>query len=365
MLLTVMRRKLLWRAEKHDGSLAPSRIPVLLGPSTLVSRPFRAVKWCRVNQPSVAHIGGRQGVNVKEFTRLHSVMELAAVGAALAMLSELYVAGTAATLSTSASSTPHNLDVGAGWLHFAAIAVVFGAAGAACREQVRKSGWAQATETGTATVATLLIAIGSLIAVAAHTGGSAASGLQAVGYGLWGLLLGVHGAAVSPKEHRQPRGRPQAGLWVVAGTGLIVAAVGRGLMGAASTTRVLVANPAIDAAGILIVAGTIAWAVRRQCLGQTQQARLVFAGLVMLAFSDVVAAVYEGVYVNAINPSLDGVRLTLLLGAVLGTAGFALLCTAAVIQTKATAALPPDLMPAGSGSTPARPPDMSIPSAYA
>jgi hypothetical protein len=246
-------------------------------------------------------MGGRQGVNVKEFTRLHSVMTLAAVAAALAMLSELYVVGTAATLSTSASSTPHVLDVGAGWLQFAAAVVVLGAAGAACRHQVRKSRLVHATETGTAMVATLLIAIGSLMTVTAYTGGSGASWFQAVGYGVWGLLLGAHGAVVSIKEHRQPPSHLQAGLWVVAGTGLIVAAVGNAVMGAASTTRAMVASPAIDAAGVLIVAGTIAWALRRHCLDQSQPVRLVFGGLVMVAFSDVVAAIYEGVYVNAIT----------------------------------------------------------------
>jgi hypothetical protein len=232
-----------------------------------------------------------------------------ALGVALLLASD-------ATLAASSSAASGDLAQAGRWLQFVAAMGLLAAVCTAGWEAVVRSEWAAGAEIAAAALGTLLLTIG-LAAVAASNGSDPAGPVTvSVGIGVWALLTLSRAARASLAEQghahaarsaflgREHQG--QADLWLAAAIGLFILAIGYGLT-SAGTTGPEVAAGVLEAAGVAMLAGSVAIARSRRML-DAHPVPVVLVGLALLAISFLAYAIVAGLDFS--EPSALGAGLT-------------------------------------------------------
>ena len=237
-------------------------------------------------------------------------MALLVAGAVVFVLGTAFVLASDATLPSSSGASSDLAQAGH-WLQFLAAVCLLGAVCIAGWEVIVRSDWAAGAEIAAAALGTLLFMIG-LAAFAASNGSSPAAAVtEAVGIGVWALLVlsraaraslaeqgPIHGAtahgAVQEARSALPgdRGR-QADLWLAAAIGLFALAIGYGFTSAASSRGPGVAAGLLQAVGVAALAGALAVARTRQML-HSRLVPVILVGLALLAISFLAYAVVAG-----------------------------------------------------------------------
>ena len=241
-------------------------------------------------------------------------MALLVAGAVIFVLGMAFVLASDATLS---SSSPGSGDLGqAGrWLQFLAAACVLAAVCTAGWELIVASEWAAGAEIAAAALGALLLTIGLAAFAASNGSSSSASVTEAVGIGVWALLVLSRAARASlaeqgPAHTAVPgmlgaapaaggRGR-QADLWLAAALGLFALAIGYGFTSAVGSTGAGVAAGVIQAIGVAVVAGSVAVARSRHLLN-SRPVPVVLIGLALLALSFLAYAVVTGLSFSTLS----------------------------------------------------------------
>lgn len=227
---------------------------------------------------------------------------LLVAGAVVFVLGTAFLLASDATLPSSAGASGDLAQAGH-WLRFLGGLSLLGAVCTAGWEVIVASQWAAAAEVAAAALGTLLFVIG-LAALAASSGSSPAAAVtEAVGAGVWALLVLSRAARTSLAEQGPlpavaqaapgagPRGR-QADLWLAAAVGLFALAIGYGFTSAGSTGPQVAAG-VLQAAGAGALAGAVAIARSRHLLA-SRPVPLVIAGLALLAVSFLAYAIVAG-----------------------------------------------------------------------
>jgi hypothetical protein len=230
---------------------------------------------------------------------------LLVAGAVVFILGTAFVLASDATLPSSSGASGDLAQAGH-WLQFLAAVSLLGAVCIAGWEVIVRSDWAAGAEIAAAALGTLLFMIG-LAAFAASNGSSPAAAVtEAVGIGVWALLVlsraaraslaeqgPVHGAAQEARS-ALPGGRGrQADLWLAAAVGLFALAIGYGFTSAASSRGPGIAAGLIQAVGVAALAGAVAVARTRKML-QSRPVPVILVGLALLAISFLAYAVVAG-----------------------------------------------------------------------
>lgn len=239
---------------------------------------------------------------------------LLVAGAVVFVLGTAFVLASDATLPSSSGASGDLAQAGH-WLQFLAAVCLLGAVCIAGWEVIVRGDWAAGAEIAAAALGTLLFMIG-LAAFAASNGSSPAAAVtEAVGIGVWALLVlsraaraslaeqgpvqggpvqgPVHGAAQEARS-ALPGGRGrQADLWLAAAIGLFVLAIGYGFTSAAGSRGPGIAAGLLQAVGVAALAGAVAVARTRKML-HSRPVPVILAGLVLLAISFLADAVVAG-----------------------------------------------------------------------
>lgn len=221
---------------------------------------------------------------------------LLVAGAVVFVLGTAFLLASDATLPSSAGASGDLAQAGH-WLQFLGGLSLLGAVCTAGWEVIVASNWAAAAEVAAAALGTLLFMVG-LAALAASDGSSPAAAVtEAVGVGVWALLVLSRAARASLAEqgpaNAVPGGRGrQADLWLAAAIGLFALAIGYGFTSAGSTGPQVAAG-VLQAAGAGALAGSVAAARSRQLLG-SRPVPVVIAGLALLAVSFLAYAIVAG-----------------------------------------------------------------------
>jgi hypothetical protein len=221
---------------------------------------------------------------------------LLVAGAVVFVLGTAFLLASDATLPSSAGASGDLAQAGH-WLQFLGGLSLLGAVCTAGWEVIVASEWAAAAEVAAAALGTLLFMIG-LAALAASAGSSPAAAVtEAVGAGVWALLVLSRAARASLAEQGAPpavpggRG-PRADLWLAAAIGLFALAIGYGFTSAGSAGPQVAAG-VLQAAGTGALAGSVAAARSRHLLG-SRPVPVVIAGLALLAVSFLAYAIVAG-----------------------------------------------------------------------
>ena len=237
-------------------------------------------------------------------------MALLVAGAVVFVLGTAFVLASDATLPSSSGASSDLAQAGH-WLQFLAAVGLLGAVCIAGWEVIVRSDWAAGAEIAAAALGTLLFMIG-LAAFAASNGSSPAAAVtEAVGTGVWALLVlsraaraslaeqgPIHSAtahgAVQETRSALPGGRGrQADLWLAAAIGLFALAIGYGFTSAASSRGPGIAAGLLQAVGVAALAGALAVARTRQML-HSRLVPVILVGLALLAISFLAYAVVAG-----------------------------------------------------------------------
>jgi hypothetical protein len=268
-----------------------------------------------------------------EILRSRHAMVLATLAAVLAVVAEVIGVVGFATLDVRNPGAFADLGHAHDWLFFAGWVLGLGAVGLATWERIvadqQGVGPANAItlELIGASVATLLLALGSLVS-AASSGSSAGDTLSAVGIGLWGLLA-LSRAGRENLADRQAAGHRsgrQSALWLAVSAGVVLLAVGSGIAFDPSNQGSSMASGILSAVGVGVWATATAVARRHGLLRSSLVPRIVVA-LVLGAASYIAQAVLAGVVFGP-NGTVTGLRiggaiLLALLGLSLGCFGSA------------------------------------------
>jgi hypothetical protein len=231
-------------------------------------------------------------------------MALLVAGAVIFVFGTAFVLASDATLPSSSGASSDLAQAGH-WLQFLAAVGLLGAVCVAGWEVIVRSDWAAGAEIAAAALGTLLFMIG-LAAFAASNGSSPSAAVtEAVGIGVWALLVlsraaraslaeqgPVHGA-VQEARSALPGGGRQADLWLAAAIGLFALAIGYGFTSAASSRGPGIAAGLLQAVGVAALAGALAVARTRQLL-RSRPVPVILAGLALLAVSFLAYAVVAG-----------------------------------------------------------------------
>jgi hypothetical protein len=228
-------------------------------------------------------------------------MALLVAGAVVFVLGTGFLLASDATLSSSPGASGDLAQAGR-WLQFAGVACLLGGVCTAGWEVVVRSEWAAGAEIAAAALGMLLLTI-DLAAYAASNGSSpAASVTGAVGIGVWALLVLSRAARASLAEQGPAQGAAvphpgghgrQADLWLAAAIGLFVLAIGYGFTSAAGSSGPGIAAGLLQAAGMAVLAGSVAIARSRHMLS-SGPVPAVLIGLALLAVSFLAYAVVAG-----------------------------------------------------------------------
>ena len=248
---------------------------------------------------------------------------LLVTGAVVFVLGTAFLLASDATLASSSPGASGDLAQAGRWLQFLAAVCALAAVCTAGWEVIVRSEWVAGAEIAAAALGTLLLTIG-LAAYAASNGSSpAASVTEAVGIGVWALLVLSRAARASLAEGGLPhpagpgprsavpggtvpggavlggggagpggRGR-EADLWLVAAVGLFALAIGYGFTSAASSPGAGTAAGLLQAIGVAALAVSVAVARSRRML-DSRPVPGVIAGLALLAVSFIAYAVVAG-----------------------------------------------------------------------
>src|SRR5690242_6139233 len=233
-------------------------------------------------------------------------MALLVAGAVVFVFGTAFVLASDATLPSSSSASSDLAQAGH-WLQFLAAVALLGAVCVAGWEVIVRSDWAAGAEIAAAALGTLLFMIG-LAAFAASNGASPSAAVtEAVGIGVWALLVlsraaraslaeqGSVNSAVQETRSALPgggQGRRQADLWLAAAIGLFALAIGYGFT-AASSRGPGIAAGLLQAVGLAALAGALAVARTRQML-HSRPVPVILVGLALLAISFLAYAVVAG-----------------------------------------------------------------------
>jgi len=234
-------------------------------------------------------------------------MALLVAGAVVFILGTAFVLASDATLPSSSGASGDLAQAGH-WLQFLAAVALLGAVCVAGWEVIVRSDWAAGAEIAAAALGTLLFMIG-LAAFAASNGSSPSAAVtEAVGIGVWALLVlsraaraslaeqGPVNSAVQETRSALPdgggQGRRQADLWLAAAIGLFALAIGYGFT-AASSRGPGIAAGLLQAVGLAALAGALAVARTRQRL-RSRPVPVILVGLALLAISFLAYAVVAG-----------------------------------------------------------------------
>jgi hypothetical protein len=245
-------------------------------------------------------------------------MALLVAGAVIFVLGTAFLLASDATLS---ASSPGSGDLGqAGrWLQFLAAVCVLAAVCTAGWELIVRSDWAAGAEIAAAALGALLLTIGLAAFAASDGSSSSASVTEAVGIGVWALLVlsraaraslaeqgpartaapGMLGTVAGPAPAAGGRGR-QADLWLAAALGLFALAIGYGFTSAIGSSGAGVAAGVIQAIGVGVVAGSVAVARSRHLL-TSRPVAVVLIGLALLALSFLADAVVAGLSFSTLS----------------------------------------------------------------
>jgi len=265
-----------------------------------------------------------------EATRSATAMALAVAAALFVALGKVLMAVAFAVLSGPARvGTAHDLSTAGAWLAAVGGAVAVVALGWAAWAMVLRRSATDAVELGAAAAATLLVAVGLLVAAATSpTGSEAANVVGAIGFGAWAILLVTRAARRSLLEEAQPGLPHQAALWLCAGVGLVLVAVAVGLPDASVADKGLaVATAVLWALGLAALTAAIELARRKGFL-VTRRWRELVAGLAILVASYVIATVVAAAVFGP-TASLTAVRIGVPLAAAVAAAGLVVLALAA------------------------------------
>jgi hypothetical protein len=254
---------------------------------------------------------------------------LLVAGAVVFGLGTAFLLASDATLPSS-SGASGDLGQAGHWLQFLGGVGLLGAVCTAGWEVILRNERAAAAEVAAAALGTLLFMIG-LAALAASDGSSPAAAVtEAVGIGVWALLVLSRAARVSLAEQGpvpgvvpearggivpearggvMPEAREgivpeargavpaaggrQADLWLAAAIGLFALAIGYGFTSAANSTGPAIAAGLLQAAGVGALAWSVAVARSRRRLS-SGLVPLVLGGLALLAVSFLAFAIVAG-----------------------------------------------------------------------
>ena len=265
-------------------------------------------------------------------------MALLVAGAVVFVLGTAFLIASDATLASSSLGASSDLAQAGRWLQFLGGACALGAVCTTGWELVLRSEWVAGAEIAAAALGTLLLVIGLLVSAASNGSSTEAVVTGAVGIGIWALLVLSRAARTSLAEqgpaHSVAQGTGtvvpgshghQADLWLAAAIGLFVLAIGYGLSSAAGSRGPGIAAGLLAAAGVAVLAGSVAVARSRGLL-QSRPVPGVLTGLALLAVSFLAAAIVAGLAfgtLTALGASLAVVTAIELAGvAVLGVAAW-------------------------------------------
>lgn len=233
-------------------------------------------------------------------------MALLVAGAVVFVFGTAFVLAADATLPSSSSASSDLAQAGH-WLQFLAAVALLGAVCVAGWEVIVRSDWPAGAEIAAAALGTLLFMIGLAAFASANGSSPSAAVTEAVGIGVWALLVLSRAARASLAEQdpvnsavQETRsalpgggqGHRQADLWLAAAIGLFVLAIGYGFT-AASSRGPGIAAGLLQAVGIAALAGALAVARTRQML-HSRPVPVILVGLALLAISFLAYAVVAG-----------------------------------------------------------------------
>ena len=243
-----------------------------------------------------------------EVTERGAASRWAAGAYALGLLFTVIAYATLSADSTSGVNTFRNLGHASDWLQFVGFLIALSAVCAAGWESLRSRRRDIIAELGMAAVATLLVAIGSLIQAASSSMLSTANVLSAIGIGLWAILTLSRAARYNLAEQQAPGSQARlAPLWLTASLALVLLAIGSGLTVELTDRGLGIASGILQALGF----GILAWvliASRASNMLQARAVRSVIKGLVLSALASVVAAVVAGIVFTP-HATLKGLRI--------------------------------------------------------
>jgi hypothetical protein len=230
---------------------------------------------------------------------------LIVAGAVVFVLGTGFLLASDATLASSTPGASGDLAQAGRWLQFVAWACLLGAVCTAGWETISHSDWAAGAEIAVAALGALLLTIGSAAFAASNGSSPAAAVTNAVGIGVWALLVLSRAARASLAEQGPARGaaqgaavpgnggRRQADLWLAAAIGLFALAIGYGFTSAAGNQGPGIAAGLLQAVGVAVLAGSVAAARSRQMLS-SRPVPVVLTGLALLAVSFLAYAIVAG-----------------------------------------------------------------------
>ncbi len=270
-----------------------------------------------------------------ELTRSRSALALGGVGALLLALGEVLSLVGYATLSPDHPSTFHDIVQGSVWVTFAGMLLVFAAAAGVAWVFVLARRYGDLWEVGLAAAATLLVAIGALLAATEVFDGSsqASNVVTALGFGGWALLaLGI-AAVRSFGETRSPGQRRASPYWLVAAGSLLLVAISAGLPASSSGDSVPgVVAGILSAVGVAVLVVTFGVARSRQLI-VTRSFPVLAAALAAFVVWQVSQAVAAGT-LFAPSATLTTARVVGSVTGALGAIAYALLGQASWLRMR-------------------------------
>lgn len=264
-----------------------------------------------------------------ELTRSRVALALAGTAAGLLALSSALAVVAYAVLSPSGTS-PSGLATASDWVGFGGAFTAFAAVGAVAWGFVLADRYGDLWEVGSAAAATLLLAIGSLVAATevSSTSSQAANVTEAIGFGMWAAIAIAVAAVRSVAESKHPGRRKTAGYWLAAAAGLVLVAIAAGL----PEPQLLDSTPGIvagvvGALGIAVIAVTLGVARSRQVI-RTGAFSVVAAGLGLLAAWEVGVAVTSPIVFSP-SVTLTTARVGLSAPRAIAAVGYVVLAAAA------------------------------------
>lgn len=270
-----------------------------------------------------------RGGNLIEITRSRFALVFTAVGALAVSISYVVNAAAIATLSSyQESGTTRDLIITDKWLRAVGAVLVLIALGTVAWKLILRSQAADFWEVAGATVATLLYAIGRLIAAAqAMTSPELANILAAIGIGGWAIVLVAGAGRHSILQHVVPSAPRTAGLWLAASIAALLLAVSAGLPTASLTDQGLeLATTILSLAGTAILIATLTVARTKGFITWNRPALMI--GLWLLA-GTAAGEVGLGAVIFGPSPSLTSIRIGFPIVYALGASAYFVLAVAA------------------------------------
>ncbi|HET6966423.1 MAG TPA: zinc ribbon domain-containing protein [Acidimicrobiales bacterium] len=265
-----------------------------------------------------------------EIVRSHRPVGLLLAGAGLLALGSLLIGIGFATLTENSFRTTHDLLRAAGWLTFAAVATALAAVGEAAWVHLVRCGWLAGGELLGAAGASLLVAIGVLLAAASPEASSDTGAvLAAIGLGGWLVLLLFNAARRAIAEQTAGAPAHQSDLWLIAAAAVLFLAVATGLPSPSGDQSALaISTQVLFVVGFAGLAVTLELALRRWQISD-RRVGVVVVGLVTLALAHLAAAISAG-YVFSPSADVTTMRVGLSIPAFLEVVGWAVLAWAAL-----------------------------------